>query len=675
METITIEQMVPMYLRVLEEGNLLEIYKWRALRNFEQTWNIEAEDFGAMFDASLQAKTNNLWASANYYPKEMILKFCHLDQEKVRGMFRTLLNEELDLADRIHTFLRTCDEFVTYHNDKSEPDGRWRQHFHKDMRAISFYLTFHSPETYFAYKYTEAKRMAEWLDVEMISMTWDPAEKYLWYLSMVRDLRSYLTKSADLVAAYTTWLEANDLIDPAYTFLTTDFIIQAANGRLTPKTGHPPEAERPTKVGSTSINLPSKNVIFYGPPGTGKTYHLRNDLFEHFCEVKDQPSETERYLSIARSYSWWQAVGAALLDRGPSSVPDLRTHPLIQAKDAVSQQQNVHAMLWAMLQQHTIEECEHVRYAKRAEPLFFYKEPDSRWRVVEDRLQTAVPELQEILDRMKQRPENQVEIRRYEFVTFHQSYSYEEFVEGIRPELAGELTYEIKPGVFRLIADRAQADPDHSYALFIDEINRANVSAVFGELITLIEEDKRLRAANALTVTLPYSRMEFGVPNNLYIIGTMNTADRSVEALDTALRRRFSFVEMSPNPDLLPDDAGGISLRRLLATINSRIERLTDRDHCMGHAYFINITDDNAVEELRTVFANQVIPLLKEYFYGDWSRIGLVLGRRFVTTVPHDERFADFDSDTYASYEDRAVHRITDAGEWSIEDFKSIYEP
>jgi hypothetical protein len=406
----------------------------------------------------------------------------------------------------------------------------------------------------------------------------------------------------------------------------------------------------------------------------GKTYYLRNELFKRFSETRSPTSYEERYQAIAGSYSWWQIVGAALLDNGLTSVPELRTHPLIRAKDAISQQQNVQAMLWSMLQQHTVDDCENVKYSKRAEPLFFYKEPDSRRRVVEEQVGAAVPELRDILNKMRAGADEAVDVRRYEFVTFHQSYSYEEFVEGIRPEMEDELNYTIKAGVFRSIADRARQDPDHNYALFIDEINRANVSSVFGELITLIEEDKRLRSQNALTVTLPYSRSEFGVPNNLYLIGTMNTADRSVEALDTALRRRFSFVEMEPDRSLLPEDVGGINLRKLLSVMNSRLQRLTDRDHRIGHAYFINVTEDDVANELRAIFRNQVIPLMQEYFYGDWSRIGLVLGSRFVIIAVQESEFASFPSDTYSEYEDRKVYQISDSEGWEIGDFQSIYE-
>ena len=176
------------------------------------------------------------------------------------------------------------------------------------------------------------------------------------------------------------------------------------------------------------------------------------------------------------------------------------------------------------------------------------------------------------------------------------------------------------------------------YALFIDEVNRGNVASIFGELITLIEDDKRLGEDNELKATLPYSRDEFGVPSNLYIIGTMNTADRSVEALDTALRRRFTFQEMRPDRSLVPQPAGlKIDLKRLFDVINSRIARLMDLDHCIGHAYFMEIKDINT---LRRVFQNKIVPLLREYFYGNPAKIGMVLGEGFVSRLVEKVPFA-----------------------------------
>jgi 5-methylcytosine-specific restriction protein B len=198
------------------------------------------------------------------------------------------------------------------------------------------------------------------------------------------------------------------------------------------------------------------------------------------------------------------------------------------------------------------------------------------------------------------------------------------------------------------------------YVLIIDEINRGNVSQIFGELITLIEEDKRLGRAVALEVKLPYSKTSFGVPPNLYIIGTMNTADRSVEALDTALRRRFSFEEMPPLYDLeaLKSPLFGFPAGEILRAINQRIELLLDKDHLIGHAYFLNKTDDTFI----TAFYKNIIPLLQEYFYGDYGKIGLVLGDGFVKKKQFDDKlFANFSSygDTSA-FTEREVYEIVD---------------
>lgn len=218
---------------------------------------------------------------------------------------------------------------------------------------------------------------------------------------------------------------------------------------------------------------------------------------------------------------------------------------------------------------------------------------------------------------------------RIAFTTFHQSYSYEDFIEGIKPTAAnGNISYEIKSGVFKKFCELARLRPTDNFVFIIDEINRGNISKIFGELITLIEDDKR----EELSVILPCSQEEFTVPRNVYIIGTMNTADRSIALMDTALRRRFNFIEMMPRPELLSNNVDGVNLQKLLATLNTRIENLYDRDHIIGHAYFIKC---KTLSEVKEVFVNKIIPLLQEYFYDDAAQIQKVLGDKIISLEPY----------------------------------------
>ena len=206
------------------------------------------------------------------------------------------------------------------------------------------------------------------------------------------------------------------------------------------------------------------------------------------------------------------------------------------------------------------------------------------------------------------------------FITFHQSYGYEDFIEGIRPQLENEskdLNYVIHSGIFKDMCNKAKSDKENNYVLIIDEINRGNISKIFGELISLIEPSKREGEKEEMEVILPYSKESFTIPKNLYIIGTMNTADRSIALLDIALRRRFKFIEIMPQYNILKD-VENIKIASLLSTINERIEFFFDREHTIGHSYFLNI---NTFDDLVNVFKNSILPLLQEYFYDDFEKI------------------------------------------------------
>ena len=459
----------------------------------------------------------------------------------------------------------------------------------------------------------------------------------------------------------------------------------------------------------TQATNPS-NKILYGPPGTGKTYELLNEWIPKYRSVKSTPKEKheDALRKFVSNATWWEVVVYVMVDIGGNSiqVKEINDHPVLQMKASLSSNKNVKATVWGNLQMHTWPESKTVNYTRRQSPALFDKNPDSSWHLLEQ-WQDIVPYTAETINAISVNEGSPDElIERYEFVTFHQSYGYEEFIEGLRPQTNddGQISYNVRPGIFQAVCTRAKLDPDNRYAIFIDEINRGNISKIFGELITLIETDKRVsynhvgkpvQGDKGLEITLPYSGISFGVPANLDIIGTMNTADRSIALLDIALRRRFEFKELMPNADAISgsDDKGtikdgAINLREILKTLNKRIRLLAGRELQLGHAFFCSVTD---LEGLHSCFANKIIPLLQEYFYGHWERIQLVLGDQqeqlsseqknkrdkccFILSETLDEiTVLGFDHDDHDNQQDFYVNPNLLNGSLSEEAYTKIYQ-
>lgn len=403
------------------------------------------------------------------------------------------------------------------------------------------------------------------------------------------------------------------------------------------------------------------NTILYGPPGTGKTHQL-NQLKVLFTDTLKQSDTQASLREQMKAYKYWEIIAAILYKAsGPMLVKDICEHALYKARFNPTNKVKPQNMAWVDLQAYATDESTKSAAKYRRGLQLFEKDADSKWTIPADKRVEVKDILDEELFQLAEKPEEKtpdtpVFRERFEFITFHQKYSYEDFIEGIRPVLSdeqqegesSELAFSLHKGVFyracleaiRLAgfdgfadAKRKGADErkkrfgeiagkaDKQYALFIDEINRANISAVFGELITLIEDSKRMGQKSELWVTLPVSGEEFCVPPNLYIVGTMNTADKSISLLDIALRRRFEFQGMYPEYSLEnePNPWWAAPLERL----NNEIYNAKSKnpDFFIGHAFFLN----KKPEEAATIYNLKIIPLLHEYFQNNTQKVESVL--------------------------------------------------
>lgn len=385
------------------------------------------------------------------------------------------------------------------------------------------------------------------------------------------------------------------------------------------------------------------NIIYTGVAGTGKTYRLLQ-IAKKYTDYVPKVNDGELLKQLLQELSWREVVCLIFLDfqaqqQDLVKVPEIVNHEFFVAKAAQNtRENNLNSTAWLELRRHSPADSKTVSFDNRASQAYFDKDPSGAWYLLPNSMALLTELSQQLAEFQQVQRDNsqsqasqnqQFHQQRFSMVSFHQAYGYEEFVEGIRPVMAAasqsnnslsQMSYAITDGTFLKLCQRAANDPQQRYAMLIDEINRANVSRVFGELLSLIEPDKRAGTPNAMTVSLAYSGRSFSVPANVDIYATMNTQDHSLAPLDMALRRRFRFIDCSPKPELLSiinlhkgskitDEEDSINLGKVLTGLNHRIAQTLGADAQLGHAFLFSV---QSLEQLQTALVEQIIPQLAQ---------------------------------------------------------------
>lgn len=828
-----IKKLLEDYKKQIKSGALkYEEYKWLLFASQKEMPSLQKS---TIIDELLSMKFANLL----YYSAISTMKHLNKDRkDQYSDLLLGLYDENIDIEERIKEFSGGIESLYREVETKL-------QHHH-DERTISTLLSFKYPEKYLLFKNSFYQKLCNLLEMEAL----DKGEKYLDYLEIAEEIRdNFIKTDTELLSLIKQYLPEGSYDDPNYNLLTQDFLYTM----LEKSNDYYDQFKKVKKLFNDKLNSLENSSIKY-KEYDGKDFQwiqdkydiIGNDYihYELYCDkssiyidlhLEDEAQSKEITLLLKELYahllnknydselvSW---IDWAKETNSKDYFQSIRFYKAFSLdEEDILEEESISEMIQSFIDLDKVigddireflinsnQVDNQIAEKYKAEKVMntplnqiLYGPPGTgkTYHTINKALTIVTPgfDLGQAREVVKQEFDKYIENGQIVFTTFHQSMTYEDFVEGIKPKVDEEqeeksVYYEIEKGVFAKLVEQAKAHqidktekkktytfedgwndlvneategintggefilpiqtptmglevvaltdkgnlrlkPKSSdntlvytvsiartqklysafkdlsivknidkefraviggsnstaywavlnyiinkvnssvetvsgkqerkpYVLIIDEINRGNVSAIFGELITLVEESKRLGKEEALEVTLPYSKEKFGVPDNLYIIGTMNTADRSVEALDTALRRRFTFEEMMPNYEVIESENSlGIDLKMVLETINARIEVLLDRDHLIGHSYFLGI---DSMKALMARFKNNVIPLLQEYFYGDYGKIGLVLGDGFVTkTEGMKVSFASFDYDS-EMYQDKITYilkPIEDEGEF-----------
>ena len=415
------------------------------------------------------------------------------------------------------------------------------------------------------------------------------------------------------------------------------------------------------------MSEPAKNIIYTGVAGTGKTYRLQQ-IAKQYTEFLPVANADELLKALLKPLSWRDVICLIFLNnyqqgRKLLKVPEIIDHQFFRMKAQLNdRKENLNQTAWGTLMMYSDKNSVRVKYHRRASQSYFDKDDSSNWFLLADSLplladlQNKLDDYQAAIHSQFQPNYLQPKLERFSFVSFHQAYGYEEFVEGIRPHIAdnGQMSYRIESGAFLRLCQQAKHDPSHRYAMLIDEINRANVARVFGELMSLIEPTKRAGQTDRLSVNLAYSRQPFSVPSNVDIYATMNSQDHSLAPLDMAFRRRFEFIECRPQPQLLGKvmtNGIEIDLAKLLTALNERISQNLAKDSQLGHSFLWGI---DSLQALSAAFSQSIIPQVAQACQQHGQILQAIFGQTFIRLIDNKKatgfmaQQAGFDINTQA---------------------------
>jgi len=639
-----------------------ENYKWKAVKQFQDNWDVNASDFSEMLSRSLE-KTYNLLASANNFPKGMMSEFAKAAPEEVRAMFIALFDESRDVFERM-------DEFKHQSSVLLEKYGNGAAQHYQYENAISTYLWLRYPDKYYIYKFSEVKTVASELESDYQFRKGAYAENIRNFLNLYDEISAALKEDAELVNLLHSHLTDDCYPDPELKTLTIDVGFYISRVFLQKNIDAPTRPSLNYAVPSVEeANLPlhddekcnywwlnaNPKIWSFSDIAVGETqaYTLYNEngnkrrIFQNFLDAKvgdvviGYESNPVRQIVAIGRVSAEQDGGKLFFEKvetlsSPIDYAVLKECPELENMEYF---RNPQGSLFKL----TRSEYEFILDMIREEnPIVTASSSDAYTKddflnevyMTEERYETLVNVLRNkkniILQgapgvgktfaarRLAWSMMGEKDDSRIEFVQFHQNYSYEDFMMGYKPVEDG---FELKYGIFYRFCQKAANQPDKEFFFIIDEINRGNMSKIFGELLMLIEKDYR-----GTKMTLAYNGLPFSVPKNLYIIGMMNTADRSLAMIDYALRRRFSFFEIEPGFD----SQGFISYQNGLnsETLDELISKVKElnrkiaadkslgRGFCIGHSYFCG-RDVCTDEWLHSVVDYDILPMLSEYWFDD----------------------------------------------------------